>query len=102
MNVTIQNIDKCKGHTITDDWYITEARVIGGYYIWNAKNMVTDESRRIVLNRKVEANSRLKFVHFGEHHAVQSDISKARLTNMKSTLKILGDELKWAETTYNP
>ena len=51
MNVTIQNIDKSVGYNLCGSWYITNARVIAGYYIWEVENTMTSEKCRIVLRR---------------------------------------------------
>ena len=98
MNITIKNLDKCIGVHVCKNWYVKNARLLAGYYLWDIEDIRTKEVRRVILNRNVERNNRLRFVHLGEHAHVTSDISKAGLSNIKTTMHKLADELYWAET----
>lgn len=98
MNITIQNIEKCVGEHICANWYVVNARVIAGYYLWDLKDIRTNEIRRVVLNRDVESDNRLRFVHTGEHAHVVSKINKAALRDMMMVMHKLADELYFAET----
>ena len=98
--LTIQNIDKSVGYNLCGSWYITNARVIAGYYIWEVENTMTSEKCRIVLRRWIEPGNRLNFIHFGDHAGVKTDIALARLSNMKTTMHKLADELYWAEQIF--
>ncbi len=100
MNITIQNLDKSIGYHVCGDWFVKTARVIAGYYIWDIENYATMEVRRVVLNRNVESDNRLRFVHTGEHAHVQSGIGRTTLGQMHLVMHKLADELYWGETIY--
>jgi hypothetical protein len=100
MNITIKGIEKCIGTHVCANWYICDARVLAGYYIWDMEDVRTREVRRVVLNRNVEPDNRLKFVHTGEHAHVITKINKAALQNMMMVMHRLADELYFAETIY--
>jgi predicted esterase YcpF (UPF0227 family) len=100
MNITIQNIEKCVGEHICANWYVVNAGVIAGYYLWDLKDLRTDEIRRIILNRNVEPDNRLQFVHTGEHAHVVTKINKAALQDMMMVMHKLADELYFAETIF--
>lgn len=100
MNITIQNIEKCVGEHICANWYVVNARVIAGYYLWDLEDVRTREVRRVILNRNVESDNRLQFVHTGEHHHVVTKINKAALQDMMMVMHKLADELYFAETIY--
>ena len=103
MNVTIKNIDKSIGYHVCSDWYVKNAQVIAGYYLWDIEDIRTKEVRRVILNRKVEHNGRLGFIHLGEYAHIKSGISRTMLGHMTSTMHKLADELWCAEriSKYN-
>ena len=98
MNITIKNIDKSIGQCVFADWYVKNARVIAGYYIWDIEDQKTKEVRRVVLNRNIESDNRLKFLHTGKWSHIQSGIGRSTLGQMDLVMHKLADELWFAET----
>ena len=99
MNITIKNLDKCIGVHVCKNWYVKNARLLAGYYLWDIEDIRTKEVRRVILNRNIEPGQRLKFVHTGEHAHIQTAIGLNEL-QMYSLMHKFADELYWAETIF--